>query len=194
MVEIKAVLLGDSGVGKTAIAHRAATGSYVPGSFPTVGAAHLDVRVTMPDRRTTHFSVWDTAGQEQYRTVVPMYFRSAVAAILVFDVTQRDTFEHVREWAELLDRHVSSCHIALVGNKIDLPGRVIIEDEADAVRGEIHAGCYIETSAVTGENIEGLFISLAQAIETNTIATITVAPTVAIPELRDTGERAAACC
>jgi small GTP-binding protein len=192
MPDIKAVLLGDSGVGKTALAHHAATGRCAASPAPTIGAAHSDVCITTGDGRVAHFSVWDTAGQDQYRNVVPMYFRGAAVALVVFDLTRRATFANVREWVELLERHVGACRVALVGNKADLPERALSADEAEALRRDIGADCYFETSAVTGQNVEAVLIALADALAADALTAGPAPPGVALPDAAAGGARG--CC
>jgi GTPase SAR1 family protein len=99
-----------------------------------------------------------------------MYFRGAIVAILVFDLTDRRSFDDVPGWADLLERNVDGCTVALVGNKSDLPNREISWDEGDDMRSKIRAAYYYETSAQNGENINELFFALAEALSKSRFA------------------------
>jgi small GTP-binding protein len=120
MFQVKLVLLGDTSVGKTAIVARACSGTRAGGISQTVGVSFATLTMGTPDGSSMVFSIWDTAGQEKYRQLVPMYFRGAQAAVLVYDLTQRSSYESLRGWCERLTQSAPECEIALVGNKSDL--------------------------------------------------------------------------
>eukprot|EP01113_Clastostelium_recurvatum_P025272 TRINITY_DN3040_c0_g1_i3.p1 TRINITY_DN3040_c0_g1~~TRINITY_DN3040_c0_g1_i3.p1 ORF type:complete len:146 (+),score=18.80 TRINITY_DN3040_c0_g1_i3:137-574(+) len=119
--DAKIVLLGNSGVGKTSIALRYVQGSFSNDQPLTVGASFMTKRMFMPDC-TVKLQIWDTAGQERFRSMTPMYYRGASAAILVYDVTQPDSFECVQGWVRELraNTHNNEIVIAIAGNKTDL--------------------------------------------------------------------------
>ena len=102
--DVKLVLLGDSGVGKSSLVYRFVHNDFRPFSESTIGASFLSKIVN-----DVHFKVWDTAGQEKYRSLSSMYFRGAAAAILVFDVTNVKSFEGLQSWVDdLMSRDVGS--------------------------------------------------------------------------------------
>ena len=114
--------------------------------------------------------IWDTAGQERYRSLAPMYYRGAAAAVVVFDVTNKETFEGAKTWVtELKRRGDSGVVIALAGNKCDLPTRSVDSEEAGEY-AKSQGILYMEVSAKTNKNIKELFVSIANALPRNTAA------------------------
>lgn len=108
--------------------------------------------------------VWHTAGQEKYRGLTPMYYRNAVAAVIVFDVTNRDSFDQIQGWINELQTNVGSIVIVVCGNKIDLTDeRVIGEAEAGSF-AETAGTPYCETSAKTGSGVSALFQTVVHSI------------------------------
>jgi small GTP-binding protein len=164
MHEYKAVLLGDGGVGKTAIIHRLSSGSFEPELSPTVGGSFTPVVLATPHGEV-EFKVWDTAGQEKFRDLVPLYFRNAHAALVVFDLTARASFESVDEWIATLRAVSPECFVAVVGNKCDLAAaRAVPEGEGDALAQRCGAAFYTETSAFSGEGLEPLLPRLLELL------------------------------
>ena len=158
MPKVKTVLVGDAGVGKTCIAERIAHNDFKQDSYATVGAANVSVTIKT-DQQNVTFDIWDTAGQEKYRSLAPMYFSGAHLAILVFDITQKSTFTVLSQFVELLSQRApDDCVYILVGNKSDLSDkRQVTEEEAEEYKIQIGAEIYIETSALTGRNVRELF-------------------------------------
>jgi small GTP-binding protein len=168
MPRVKAVFAGEAGVGKTCIIERAAHGGFKSNSFATVGATNACVHVscTIDGKDTTiTFNIWDTAGQEKYRSLTPMYFSGAHVAILVFDLTQKDSLQSLHEFYDLLQQRApEDCLYVLVGNKSDLADRrQVPPDLADQFRLQIGADFYFETSALSGDGIKDMFEKLARA-------------------------------
>lgn len=117
----KCVLVGESGVGKTAIVNRIARDDFVEDSEPTIGAAFVTHNVTLPDG-VVRLDIWDTAGQERYRSLAPMYYRGAKVAVVVFAVDSKDSFDGAKQWVKELQRKADDgILIALVGNKLYVP-------------------------------------------------------------------------
>jgi small GTP-binding protein len=111
------------------------------------------------------FHVWDTAGQEKFRDLVPLYFRSAVAALVVFEVTSRRSFENVPEWIETLKGVSPDCLVAIVGNKCDIQDqRVVTPEDGEALARSSNVKFYTETSALSGEGIDALFPRVLELI------------------------------
>jgi small GTP-binding protein len=152
--EVKTIFVGDSGVGKTAIALQAVSGAFTGRAAPTIGAGHYVL--DLPSGGAT-LSIWDTAGQENYRSLVPMYVRDAEFALVVFDVTSRASYENIGEWGRQVRAGAPACVTYLVGNKVDLAdARQISAAAAASAIGRIGAAGYVETSAVTGQGIQEL--------------------------------------
>ncbi len=130
---------------------------------PTIGAAFLTQTVQLADA-TVRYELWDTAGQERYRTLAPMYYRGAAAAVVVYDVTNPSSFEGAKSWVrELQKKGEPGVVIALAGNKADAKERKVLE--AEAVEYAEEAGClHFLTSAKTGANVKEMFTQIARKL------------------------------
>ncbi|CAM9271044.1 unnamed protein product [Ectocarpus sp. 6 AP-2014] len=118
--EVKVVLLGDTGVGKSSLVHRFVTNNFKPYSESTIGASFMS-KMIMVDGSPMKFQIWDTAGQEKYHSLAPMYYRGAGAAIVVYDITKMHSFRTLKEWInELQAQGPQDIAIAVAGNKRDL--------------------------------------------------------------------------
>lgn len=160
----KFILIGSSGVGKTAILKRLVENTFSSDSQSTIGVEFDSTSVEV-DGQQIKLQIWDTAGQERFRSIAKAYFRNAVGVILVFDITERKTFEEINMW--LNDVH-SLCDpaaaVLLVGNKSDLEdSRVITLAEAENF-AKNHQLSYLETSALNGTNVSEAFLMTATNI------------------------------
>jgi small GTP-binding protein len=164
MRNYKTVFLGDGGVGKTAIIRRVSTGSFQSDIAPTIGASFIPVLQDSSDG-VVKFQVWDTAGQEKYHDLVPLYSRNAVVALVVFDITSAQSFRSVEGWISTLRAVSPDCLIAVIGNKCDQSARreISVED-GEAIVKSLRGMFYAETSALTGEGIEPLFPRLVELV------------------------------
>ncbi|XP_078322838.1 uncharacterized protein LOC111124284 [Crassostrea virginica] len=159
-VKVKVVVIGDMCVGKTAIAHRFTKNDFEDKMSHTVGASYY-IRSMEIEGRTILFQIWDTAGQERFRSLVPMYLRDADIALLVYDITSRETFQSLELWrTELLASAPSHVTTAVVGNKSDLSSKRLIEATVARAYASKHRMLYTETSAKLGTNVEELFYDL----------------------------------
>jgi small GTP-binding protein len=109
------------------------------------------------------FAVWDTAGQEFYHSLAPMYYRNARAAVVVFDLTSTASFQGSEAWVQELQNTVKNIFIILCGNKSDLPGRRVTPDQVLGLAQQLELP-YVETSAKTGAGLDDLFQVLAKAV------------------------------
>lgn len=172
------VLIGDSGVGKSNLLSRFTRNEFNLDSKSTIGV-EFATRSIQVDSKTIKAQIWDTAGQERYRAITSAYYRGAVGALLVYDISKHQTYENVTRWLkELRDHADANIVIMLVGNKSDLRHlRAVPTEEAkafasmwhhgfklgdpgakyaDAVLGENHLS-FIETSALDASNVELAF-------------------------------------
>jgi small GTP-binding protein len=161
---MKVVLVGDTRVGKTCILTRLTQGVFRD-SAATVGAAFQTHTVTTQYGART-LQIWDTAGQEKYRSLAPMYYRSAHIAILCFDLTNRESFRALGTWAdELAEKGTGELQTIIVGCKVDLvDARVVARDEAQDFAFEKGASHYLECSAKSGVGIVDLFTKAAELL------------------------------
>ena len=164
---MKVVLVGDTQVGKTCILGRLTSGTFRTNSPATVGAAFQN-HVMTTSKGVVTMQIWDTAGQEKYRALAPMYYRSAHVAILFFDLTNPDSFKSLDQWAnELEEKTTGELKLFLVGNKSDLVDeRKIRRQDAEEFGFQHGAIEYLETSAKTGDGVVELFTKVAEVAET----------------------------
>jgi Ras-related protein Rab-11A len=153
----KVVLIGDSGVGKSNLLSRFTRNEFCLESKSTIGV-EFATRSIQVDGKTIKAQIWDTAGQERYRAITSAYYRGAVGALLVYDITKHVTYENVERWLkELRDHADSNIVIMLVGNKSDLKHlRGVSTDDAQAF-AEKEGLSFIETSALESTNVEKAF-------------------------------------
>lgn len=162
----KVILLGDSGVGKTNVLCRFAKGGFIPHSKPTVGVEFASKTVQVENNKLVRAQIWDTAGQERYRLIASSYYRRAVGALLVYDITNRKSFENLLKWLREVEEIADEdCLVMLVGNKIDLQRQqraVSLQDGREFAMK--HKVAFIETSAKEGVGVDAAFQHLLQAI------------------------------
>lgn len=165
--QFKLVLLGESAVGKSSLVLRFVKGQFHEFQESTIGAAFLTQTVVLDDV-TVKFEIWDTAGQERYHSLAPMYYRGAQAAIVVYDITNQDTFGRAKTWVKELQRQASpNIVIALAGNKTDLANKRSVEYEEAAQYAEENALLFMETSAKTAMNVHDIFLAIANKLPKN---------------------------
>ncbi|KAA3475406.1 ras-related protein RABD2a [Gossypium australe] len=145
----KLLLIGDSGVGKSCLLLRFADDSYVESYISTIGV-----------------DFWDTAGQERFRTITSSYYRGAHGIIIVYDVTDQESFNNVKQWLSEIDRYASdNVNKLLVGNKCDLTANKVVSYEtAKAFADEIGIP-FLETSAKDATNVEQAFMAMAASVK-----------------------------
>jgi Ras-related protein Rab-5C len=170
----KIVLLGETNTGKTSIATRFAQNTFAPRTESTIGAAFLSQTCRIPGRsESIKFEIWDTAGEERYASIAPLYYRGAAAAIVVYDVTSKSSFERAQDWIVELQKECPGIVIALAGNKCDLfSKREVSEDEVKEYSKEVGV-IFLETSAKTDFCVGTLFEQVAIALLKSTSSSTT---------------------
>lgn len=160
----KVVLIGNTSVGKSCIIHRKTRNQFSNYSEPTIGAAYSNIPINIDDK-TINLNVWDTAGQERYKSLAPMYFRGARVAIIVFDITSKESFEGSKSWFNEIKRmSLKTNMFFLVGNKCDMNDYREVTTEEANMFAETNKLKYIETSAKSAFNIENLFYNIAKEL------------------------------
>lgn len=163
-IEGKVVVLGSQGVGKTSMVVRYIGKMFSHHISPTIGASFFTCKLNIEDTKVK-LQVWDTAGQERFRSMAPMYYRNANAAILVFDITQYFTFTSIKSWVKEIQRNVEEpIVLCIVGNKTDLePQRKVPKEEAQVYAESIGA-TYFEASALHDQGIEQIFLKVGMGL------------------------------
>ncbi|XP_010413792.1 PREDICTED: ras-related protein RABA1h-like [Camelina sativa] len=160
----KVVLTGDSGVGKSNLLSRFTKNDFSHDSRSTIGV-EFATRSIQVDDKIVKAQIWDTAGQERYRAITSAYYRGAVGALLVYDVTRHVTFENVERWLkELRDQTDANTVIMLVGNKADLCHLRAISTEEGKDFAERENTFFMETSALEAINVENAFTEVLTQI------------------------------
>ncbi|KAF3789308.1 GTP-binding protein [Nymphaea thermarum] len=161
----KLLLIGDSGVGKSCLLLRFADDSYLESYISTIGV-DFKIRTVEQDGKTIKLQIWDTAGQERFRTITSSYYRGAHGIIVVYDVTDQESFNNVKQWLNEIDRYASeNVNKLLVGNKCDLTDKKVVPYEtAKAFADEIGIP-FMEASAKNATNVEQAFMAMAASIK-----------------------------
>jgi small GTP-binding protein len=170
MKRIRVVLCGDPSVGKSSIIKRFATGTFNDMIGETIaGAFHS--QFVRHNGETIALEIWDTAGSERYHSVIPSFFRSASAVVIVYDVTARASFEAADYWMDFARTHApEAARLFLVGNKADLfSSRDVFFEEAKSWADARKFESCVDTSAKTGEAIDNLFAMLADVPGSGTV-------------------------
>uniref|UniRef100_A0A3B3VX54 small monomeric GTPase n=1 Tax=Poecilia latipinna TaxID=48699 RepID=A0A3B3VX54_9TELE len=153
------ILVGDSGVGKTSLLVQFDQGKFIPGSFSATVGIGFTVQWFL-------FQIWDTAGQERFRSVTHAYYRDAHALLLLYDITNKSSFDNIRAWlTEIHEYAQTDVVIMLLGNKADMSSeRAIRRDEGERLARE-YSVPFMETSAKTGVNVELAFTAVAKELK-----------------------------
>ncbi|XP_032900772.1 ras-related protein Rab-39A-like [Amblyraja radiata] len=164
--QFRVILVGESGVGKTAIVHRLTEGVFKEELQKTIGVDYYIHMLETPAIYRVKLQVWDTAGEKELGTITQSHLQIMLGGLLVFDITNRHSLDYIRSWldecGDVFDQ--GQCVFLLVGHKCDLSAeRTVPKEEAEQVAADLGMG-YIETSAKDDTNIQGAFHTLASSI------------------------------
>jgi Ras-related protein Rab-1A len=161
----KLLLIGDSGVGKSCLLLRFADNTYTDSYISTIGV-DFKIRTLEIEGKTVKLQIWDTAGQERFRTITSSYYRGAHGIIVVYDVTDKVSFNNVKQWLGEIDRYAcQAVNKLLVGNKADLVEKKVVEfNEAKDFADSIGIS-FLETSAKSAQNVEEAFLQMTRQIK-----------------------------
>jgi len=160
----KVVLIGDSGVGKSNLLSRFTRNEFNLDSKSTIGV-EFATRSIQVDAKTIKAQIWDTAGQERYRSLASMYYRDAAAALVMYDITARDSLDAAKTWiGELQKQQQPPLVIALAGNKLDLEQKRVVASEIGIQTAKDMNCIFMETSAKTGEHVQEIFSAIARKL------------------------------
>ncbi len=159
----KILLLGDTSVGKTCFLMRYTDNTFQEIHMSTIGLDYKLKNVQLEDGKFVKIQIWDTAGQDRFRSITKNYYKGAHGIILLYDITDRKSYDNVKTWVEQIREEVSEkVSIILVGNKIDdVEGRKVKTEEGEKLAKEIGLS-FFECSAKTGENIDSIFNELVK--------------------------------
>jgi len=166
---LKVIVIGDTCVGKTNFIFRFVENRFSLNYVSTVGFDYRSKIITLPkSKKKVKLQIWDTAGQERYNAVNKNLFQKVQGVIIMYDITNRASFENINKWLYLLSQNVSDKAKILVGSKLDLSEekRIVTEEEGQNLADKNNMPFY-ETSSKTGENVEKIFFTLAQNIYEN---------------------------
>jgi len=160
----KLLLIGDSSVGKSCLLLRFSDGSFNESQMSTIGV-DFKIRTLELDKKTFKLQIWDTAGQERFRTIAAAYYRGAQGIIIVYDVTNKQSFENVEMWLSEVNKYGSGdVNKLLVGNKSDLTSKREVETEKGKELAESNGMKFLETSAKTADNVEEAFLTMTREV------------------------------
>jgi small GTP-binding protein len=158
----KLILGGDGSVGKTSLVHRFVENTFAKDYKSTIGTSIMKKECSFKELESAvRFIIWDLAGQSQFQRVRPSYLANAEAGILVYDVTNRKSYENIENWNNEIIKASPNISLILVGNKIDLKDNRKVSNKEGSKLADKLGLSYIETSAKTGENINDAFKMLA---------------------------------
>nr|CAD7414616.1 unnamed protein product [Timema poppensis] len=161
----KLLLIGDSGVGKSCLLLRFADDTYTESYISTIGV-DFKIRTIDLDGKTIKLQIWDTAGQERFRTITSSYYRGAHGIIVVYDCTDQESFNNVKQWLEEIDRYAcDNVNKLLVGNKCDLTTKKVVDYTTAKEYADQLGIPFLETSAKNATNVEQAFMTMAAEIK-----------------------------
>ena len=167
----KIIIIGDSSVGKTALLSKYLRGVFPTSPIPTVATEFATKIIQIKEGGFIKAQIWDTAGEEKYKSITYHHYKKSVGALILYDITKRSTFDNVQNWYnDITIQAEIGCITALIGNKLDLIEknnrlREVSKEEAEAYAKNNNMIFY-ETSALNGNNINDIFEELIQAIYT----------------------------
>ncbi|KAG8339878.1 ADP ribosylation factor family 50S ribosome binding GTPase putative Ras of Complex Roc domain [Trypanosoma vivax] len=170
---LKIIILGDSGVGKTSLMHQYVNKKFDNRYKATIGADFMTKELEV-DGKSVTLQIWDTAGQERFQSLGSAFYRGADACVLVFDITQQESFSHVNSWLEEFRVQAGKCNCVLIGNKSDLADRRQVSSRSaelwcESLKSDEEGGeqadsmQYFEASAKDNVGVEAAFVAVATA-------------------------------
>ena len=165
-ISLKILLVGDSAVGKTTLLIKYIEDKFSDTHITTIGVEYKDKVITINGRKV-NLQIWDTSGQERYQAITKNFYRNADGIIFVFDVTKEESFKHLKDWLNSSQDCDKEFKRIIVGNKIDLEEkRVIDKDRIDHFAEKENIQCF-ETSAKNGANVDVIFQKIGELILAN---------------------------
>ena len=158
-LKYKIIVVGNSGVGKSCLSLRATEDVFKENHQLTIGTSIYNFKVKINDK-AINLQIWDTCGQEKYKSLIKNYYQNSSLAIIVYSVVDEKSFDDVNEWYKEIKLNTSAdCRIFLIANKVDLPERKITTDQGNKFKNDYKFDLFMETSAKSGFNSKELFIN-----------------------------------
>ena len=185
-LSFKIIVIGDSGVGKSCLTNRATTNLFEDTYSATVGFEFLSFNVKI-EEKVVKLQIWDTCGQELYRSLITNFYRNSSLAIIVYAINSKDSFENIEMWLRELRTHSNpDAKVFLIGNKIDLENeRKITREQGENYAKTNKFNLFIESSAKTGFNSKKIFIKAAKMLYDEHLKYKNVADSTPIVEVED---------
>lgn len=159
----KLLIIGDSGVGKSALLVRFADNVFSTNYITTIGV-DFKIRTLVVNGERVKLQIWDTAGQERFRTITSTYYRGTHGVIIVYDVTNGESFANVKRWLHEIEQNCDLVNKVLVGNKNDDPSKkVVLTSDAQRYADQMQIQLF-ETSAKDNINVEEMFMAITQQV------------------------------
>ena len=155
-IVLKLLLLGDSSVGKTSILLKYISNKFDESSISTVGVDYMD-KIIDYNKFKIKLQIWDTSGEEKFRTITKNFYRNADGLLVVFDLTKKESYDHIKSWINEAKENNDKLKTILIGNKLDLKDERIVAIDVAKQFAEKNNLKYIETSAKDGTNINESF-------------------------------------
>ncbi|KAJ5069766.1 ras-related protein rabd2a-like [Anaeramoeba ignava] len=163
----KILIIGDSGVGKSCLLVRFADDTFISSHISTIGV-DFKIRTIEQNGKRVKLQIWDTAGQERFRTITSSYYRAAKGIVMVYDVTDGESFQNLTMWMGEIQKHGDKDAVKLIiGNKADLEDKRVVDYETAKNFADQHNISFLETSAKNSYNVEKAFDKLAEDIRAN---------------------------
>lgn len=160
----KLLLIGNSGVGKSCMLMRYAENTFTSNFYNTIGV-DFKIKTINLDNKSIKLQIWDTAGQDRFRTITCSYYRGAHGIIVVYDITDRESFENVKTWMQEIEKYAQeNVNRLLVGNKCDMGDKRQVSFEEGLELAKSYRINFIETSAKTANNIDQSFKDIAKSV------------------------------
>ena len=162
-LKFKIIVVGNMSVGKSCLALRATEGVFKEnlGSTLSLSINTFNVKI---NNTCISLQIWDTCGQEKFRALIKGYYTNSSLAIIVYSVTDKNSFDDVNVWYKLIKENISDCKIFLIANKVDSPERIITTEQGNKCRNDFNFDLYMETSAKSGFNSQELFVNAANIL------------------------------
>ena len=163
-INFKIIVIGNSGVGKSCLTLKATQGIFKEEFSSTLGFQFFSFHVKINDK-IIKLQIWDTCGQEIYRSLITNFYRSSALALICYSVNDVKSFEEIEIWLKQVKMNSDpDCKVFLIANKIDVPDRVVTSEQGIECKKDHDFECYMETSAKTGVNVKELFVNCALAL------------------------------